>query len=101
MTDELPDDAPPGDRTFEMGVLAQDQVLDFFAEAQTRMGESSMDLAELARKIGVERRQLNRLFSTQRGLRAKTLFLIARGLGYRLRLDWEKATSEGEPPTPS
>lgn len=77
-----------GDEIFERKVFAEEQVLHFLQKAQEILAENKITQADLARAIGAKRSQVNRWLTNESGLNAKSMFLIAKGLGYDLKMQW-------------
>lgn len=73
---------------FQKKVYAEEQVLYFLKKAQELLEQANITQAELARGIGAKRSQVNRWLTNETGLNAKSMFLIAKGLGYELKLQW-------------
>jgi len=64
------------------------QVLDFLVELKRRMEDAQVSQRELARRIGATPTQVSRWLNTASGLNAKSLFLLAKGLGYDVEVTW-------------
>lgn len=80
-----------GGEILEKKAHAEEQVLYFLKKAQEVIEAKGLSQADLARAIGVKRSQVNRWLTNDSGLNAKSMFLIADGLGYKLHLDWVPA----------
>ena len=76
------------DELFRSRVEAAGRVLDFLIQAKERMQQLGIDQSELGRRIGVGRSQVNRWLHDESGLNAKSMFLIARALGFDLSFEW-------------
>ena len=78
---------PVRDRRVHAGA----DVLCFLFELRAQLKASGLTQATLADRIGVRRSQVSRwLREDERGLTAKSMFLLARGLGFGLRQVWVK-----------
>ena len=72
-------------------VMAGADAIEFLVELRYRMNEDGITQKDLAKRIGVKRSQLNRWLRQADNLNAKSMFLLARGLGYTLKQSWERA----------
>jgi transcriptional regulator with XRE-family HTH domain len=72
----------------QAGVLAEAQVLQFLIDVRTRMDALEVGPRELARRLKVSPGQVSRWLRRETGVNARTMFLIARALGFDLRLAW-------------
>lgn len=71
------------------GVLAEDQVLDFILALEAHRKEVGLTKTDLAKRLGIQVNQLTRWISAESSMKASTMFLLARMLGYRVRQVWE------------
>lgn len=84
------DDLLQDDSRAELLIYGADGVLNFLTEVQDRLTAKGISQAELARKLGVKRSQLNRWLRHESGLNAKIMFQMARALGFDLELLWRE-----------
>ena len=78
----------------QAGVLAEAQVLQFLIDVRTRMDAQEVGPRELARRLKVSPGQVSRWLRAETGVNARTMFLIARALGFDLRLAWTPLADE-------
>ena len=78
-------------------VLAEGQVFDFLKSLYNTMEADGVTQGELARRMHVRPNQIHRWLSTESSLKASTMFLLARMLGYELELSWRRIDDTPEP----
>jgi hypothetical protein len=76
------------------GVLAEAQVLQFLIDVRTRMDAQEVGPGELARRLKASPEQVSTWLRAETGVNARTMFLIARALGFDLRLAWTPLVDE-------
>lgn len=88
------DDLLGDDPRADLLIYSADSLLNFLAEVQDRLEKKGISQAELARRLGVKRSQLNRWLRHESGLNAKIMFQMARALGFNLELLWRELRPE-------
>lgn len=75
-------------------VLSEADVMNFLVEVHDRMEAEGVTAAELGRRIGASRSQVSRWLRNDGGINGRTLFLLARGLGFELELVWRPVVDD-------
>jgi plasmid maintenance system antidote protein VapI len=69
-------------------VLAEGQVNRFLEALYDHMEADHVTQADLARRMDVQANQIRRWLSTESSLKASTMFLLARMMGYEIAQEW-------------
>ncbi|MCK5690493.1 helix-turn-helix transcriptional regulator [Myxococcota bacterium] len=74
------------DPTFELKVEAGTELDGFLIQIQEHLESNKISQAEIARRLGVSKRQVNRWLTAHTGLRAESLIALTKAAGMELRL---------------